>query len=555
VPEVPSDPSSAVAGATEAAGPTIPTAREPNSARRWWQDAVFYEIYVRSFADADGDGVGDIAGITSRLPYLAGLGVDAVWLTPFYPSPQADHGYDVADYRDVDPTFGTLDDFDEMLATAHRHGIKVVVDVVPNHSSDEHAWFREALAAGPGSPECARYIFRDGRGEDGEEPPNNWHSVFGGPAWARVPDGQWYLHLFDRRQPDFDWSNPEVGDEFESVLRFWLDRGVDGFRIDVAHGMFKAEGLPDVESDNNVGGIEAALAERDRPYWDQPEVHDVYRRWRRVLQEYEGDRMAVAEAWVSTPESMARYVRADELQQVFNFHWLEARWSAAAFRAVIEATFAAVGPVEASPTWVLSNHDVERHVSRYGGGRRGLDRARAATLTMLALPGSAYLYAGEELGLPQVDVPDDHRQDPTYHRGGGVGRDGCRVPMPWSGDAPPYGFGPDGSAPTWLPQPPSWAGLSVAAQEQDDHSTLAFYRRALRTRRDHLPRLGTGVRFLDSAAEVLAFRRDPDLVCLVNCGTEPTDVSQVGELVIASGATDTVAGGSLPPDTAAWFRG
>jgi alpha-glucosidase len=523
--------------------------------RLWWQDAVFYQIYVRSFADADGDGVGDIAGITSRLPYLADLGVDAVWVTPFYPSPQADHGYDVADYRDVDPMFGSLSDFDEMLKTAHEHGIRVVVDIVPNHSSDEHAWFRQAVAAGPGSPERARYIFRDGRGEDGELPPNNWRSTFGGSAWTRLPDGQWYLHLFDHRQPDFDWNNPEVGDEFESVLRFWLDRGVDGFRIDVAHGMIKAEGLPDVEHQGAGDGIEAALAERDRPYWDQPAVHDVYRRWRRVLDEYPGDRMAVAEAWVSTAESMARYVRPDELQQVFNFNWLEARWSAAAFRAVVEATFAAVRPVGATPTWVLSNHDVQRHVSRYGDGAQGLARARAATLTMLALPGSAYLYAGEELGLPQVDVPEEHRQDPAFHRGGGIGRDGCRVPLPWSGEEPPYGFGPADSAPTWLPQPPSWAALSVAAQHDDPRSTLSFYRRALATRRDLLPALGPGVEFLDSAPEVLAFRREPDLVCVVNCGVEPTDVSGHGQLVLTSGDAVTVGAGSLPPDTAAWFRG
>ncbi|HEX2174603.1 MAG TPA: glycoside hydrolase family 13 protein [Nocardioidaceae bacterium] len=523
--------------------------------RLWWQDGVFYEIYVRSFADADGDGIGDIPGITSRLSYLAGLGVDAVWITPFYPSPQADHGYDVADYRDVDPMFGTLADFDEMLQTAHEHGIRVVVDLVPNHSSDEHEWFRQALAAGPGSRERDRYLFRDGRGDDGEQPPNNWRSVFGGPAWARVPDGQWYLHMFDRRQPDFNWDNPEVRDEFESVLRFWLERGVDGFRIDVAHGMFKAEGLPDVESDVDVTGIEEAMANLERPYWDQPAVHDVYRRWRHVLQEYPGDRMAVAEAWVGSAESMARYVRPDELQQAFNFHWLQARWSAAAFRAVIEATFAAVGPVEASPTWVLSNHDVERHVSRYGDGTQGLARAHAATLTMLALPGSAYLYAGEELGLPQAEVPPEQRQDPTWHRGGGVGRDGCRVPMPWSGDTPPFGFSPPGSAPTWLPQPRAWAGLAVDAQQQDPGSTLSFYRRALATRRAVLPEVGSAVKFLDSAPEVLAFRRDPDLVCVVNCGREPTDVSGLGDLVIASGADEEVLGGSLPPDTAAWFRG
>ena len=540
---------------TEASSPSATTTSDATAPRLWWQDAIFYQIYVRSFADANGDGVGDMPGITSRLPYLAALGVDAVWITPFYPSPQADHGYDVADYRDVDPMFGTLADFDVMLKTAHEHDIRVVVDIVPNHSSDDHAWFKEALAAGPGSPERDRYIFRSGRGDEGELPPNNWMSVFGGPAWTRADDGEWYLHLFDRRQPDFNWDNPEIGDEFEGILRFWLDRGVDGFRIDVAHGMVKAEGLPDVDSQDNEGGIEAALAERDRPYWDQPAVHEIYRRWRRILDEYPGHRMAVAEAWVASADSMARYVRPDELQQVFNFNWLEAPWSADAFRAVIEATFAAVDPVDATPTWVLSNHDVVRHPTRYGGGDQGLARGRAATLTMLALPGSAYLYAGEELGLPQADVPDEHRQDPTWHRGGGIGRDGCRVPIPWSSDGTSHGFSPSGAEPTWLPQPSSWAELSVEAQDDDPDSTLSFYRGVLEARRRITGALGTTVEFLDSPPEVLAFRRDPDLVCVVNCGTTPADVSGYGEALVASASADEVGRGSLPPDTAAWFKG
>ncbi|HET7326263.1 MAG TPA: alpha-amylase family glycosyl hydrolase [Nocardioidaceae bacterium] len=526
---------------------------------RWWQDAVFYQIYVRSFADANGDGIGDIAGITSRLPYLAGLGVDAIWLTPFYRSPQADHGYDVADYRDVDDLFGTLDDFDEMLASAHHLGIRVIIDLVPNHSSDEHAWFRAALAAAPGSPERARYIFRDGRGKDGTEPPNNWQSVFGGPAWTRVSDGQWYLHLFDARQPDFDWNNPEVGDEFESILRFWLDRGVNGFRVDVAHGLIKAPGLPDADpalaEGTTGGGIDEAMAERGRPYWDQPGVHEVYRRWHRVLASYDGDRMAVAEAWVDNAEAMARYVRDDELQQAFNFHWLESEWSAAEFRRVVEETFAAVDPVGATPTWVLSNHDVDRHVSRFGGGAVGLARARAATAMMLALPGSAYIYAGEELGLPQVAVPESARQDPTWLRGRGVGRDGCRVPMPWSGDAPPYGFGPDGATP-WLPQPDLWAQLSVAAQEHDDDSTLALYQRLLAVRHELLHELGTGVEFISRSDDVLALRRDA-LVCAVNCGSTSADISDLVDpstLVLATGAEQQARTGTLAADTAAWFH-
>ncbi|MDP9444361.1 MAG: glycoside hydrolase family 13 protein [Actinomycetota bacterium] len=509
--------------------------------RPWWQDAVCYEIYVRSFADADGDGVGDLAGITSRMPYLARLGVDAVWLTPFYPSPQVDHGYDVADYRDVHPLFGDLGDFDTLLAAAHQHRLRVVVDIVPNHTSSEHHWFRAALAAAPGSRERARYIFRPGRGRTGSRPPNRWRSRFGGPAWTRVADGEWYLHLFDAGQPDLNWENPEVGDEFEDILRFWLRRGVDGFRIDVAHGLVKAAGLPDVRRGAPL------------PQWDRPEVHDVYRRWRKVLDSYPGDRVAVAEAWVSGPEAMARYLRPDELQQAFNFHWLLAPWSAAAFRRVIVATLAATSPVGAAPTWVLSNHDVVRHVSRYGGGPRGLARAKAATLAMLALPGSAYLYAGEELGLPQVDVPEHARQDPVYRRGGRTGRDGCRVPIPWSGDTAPYGFGPPASAPTWLPQPACWGSLSVAAQEADPHSTLRFYRRALATRRRLAGGLGTGVTLLDTPPGVLAFRREPGLVCVLNCGHRRTPVGRYGEVVVASGHHEQVVEGWLPTDTCAWF--
>jgi alpha-glucosidase len=516
----------------------------------WWRESVCYQIYVRSFADADGDGVGDLAGIESRLPYLRDLGVDSVWITPFYPSPQHDHGYDVADYRDVDPLFGTLADFDAMLARAHQLGIRVIVDLVPNHTSSRHRWFRAALAAAPGSTERERYVFRDGRGRDGSRPPNNWRSVFGGPAWTRVPageqgPGQWYLHLFDAEQPDLNWWNPEVGEEFESVLRFWLDRGVDGFRIDVAHGLYKPADLRD-----RVRGEGLMM-------WDQPEVHAVYRHWRRVLEEYDGDRMAVAEAWTPTPESMARYVRPDELQQTFNFDWLEAKWSAAAFRRVITETLHAVGLVGASPTWVLSNHDVVRHVTRYGGGVTGLARARAAVLTMMALPGSAYVYQGEELGLEQVDVPPQARQDPSYLRSGGTGRDGCRVPLPWSGAGPPYGFGP-GTGQPWLPQPGCWESLTVEHQSVDPGSTLSFYRRLLALRRQVAVGLGHQVVMLDTAPGTLAFRRGDGLVCALNCGSRPARVpAEAGELLLSSGADPVLGRGGvrrLPPDTAAWFR-
>ena len=524
---------------------------------QWWRNAVVYQVYVRSFADSDGDGIGDLPGITSRLPHLADLGVDALWITPFYTSPQHDHGYDVADYRDVDPLFGQLSDADDLVARAHDLGLRVVVDLVPNHTSSEHEWFRAALAAGPGSRERARYLFRDSPEGRPGTPPNNWESVFGGPAWTQVDDGpdregQWYLHLFDSSQPDLDWRNPEVPEMFEDVLRFWLDRGVDGFRVDVAHGLFKEATLRDqvVPEGGSPASDAGAMVERsltDEPMWDQPEVHGVYRAWHKVLDEAGPDRMAVAEAWTQTPESMARFVRPDELDQAFNFAWLLAEWSAEAFADVITATLAAVEPVGASPTWVLSNHDVVRHVTRYGGGARGLARGRAATLAMLALPGSSYLYQGEELGLEQVDVAPEDRQDPSYLRTGEVGRDGCRVPIPWGGSTPPYAFGPGASQP-WIPQPEGWAAVTVEAQTGDPDSTLEFYRDALRVRREFAWTAGDRVELVDLGADVLAFRRGP-LTVVANCGAAAIELPE-GELLLASGPVD----GKLPADTAAWLR-
>lgn len=535
------------------------TLNDPKSseAPEWWRHAVIYQVYPRSFADSDGDGIGDLPGITSRLPYLRDLGVDALWISPFYTSPQKDHGYDVADYRDIDPLFGTLEDADRLVATAHELGLKLIVDLVPNHTSDAHVWFQAALAAGPGSAERARYLFREGRGKDGSQPPNNWSSVFGGPAWTRVEDGQWYLHLFDSTQPDLDWRNPEVGDMFEDVLRFWLDRGVDGFRVDVAHGLVKEESLRDQvvdEGDTPASGeinpeAVSSMVERtmrDEPMWDQPEVHEVYRRWRTVLDSYDGDRMMVAEAWTQSAESMARFVRPDEMHQSFNFSWLLAPWSAEEFASVVTGTLEALSGVGASPTWVLSNHDVVRHVTRYGGGAVGLARARAATLAMLALPGSSYLYEGEELGLEQVDVEPEHRQDPSWFRTGEVGRDGCRVPVPWSGDAAPYGFGP-GDAQPWLPQPDDWAPLTVAAQQADPDSTLAFYQKALAARRAFAETAGDEVELLDLGRDVLAFRRGP-LTVVVNCGETPV-TRPAGDVVASSGPVSDL----LPVDTAVWL--
>lgn len=533
------------------------TVPPPPTDSPWWRHAVTYQVYPRSFADADGDGVGDLAGITSRLPYLRDLGVDALWISPFYTSPQRDHGYDVADYRDIDPLFGTLADADALVARAHELGLRLIVDLVPNHTSSEHPWFQAALAAGPGSPERARYLFREGRGVDGELPPNNWRSVFGGAAWTRLEDGQWYLHLFDSSQPDLDWRNPEVGDMFEDVLRFWLDRGVDGFRVDVAHGLLKEESLRDqvvpegVEPSSDAQSM-IELSLDDEPMWDQPEVHEVYRRWRRVLEEYPGDRMLVAEAWTQSAASLARYVRADEMHQAFNFAWLLAPWSAKAFSEVVTGTLEELSEVAASPTWVLSNHDVVRHVTRYGGGAQGLARARAATLAMLALPGSAYLYQGEELGLEQVDVHPDDRQDPSWLRTRGserpeIGRDGCRVPIPWSGTEPPYGFGP-GTGQPWLPQPADWAAFTVEAETGVPDSTLEFYRDALAARRRYAgPSGGDNVEMLDLGTDLLAFRRGR-LTVVLNCG-EASVALPPGEVVASSVPLD----GALPPDATAWL--
>jgi alpha-glucosidase len=523
----------------------------------WWRNAVVYQIYVRSFADGDGDGIGDLSGITGRLPYLRDLGVDAVWLTPFYPSPQHDHGYDVADYCDVDPLFGTLQDFDRLLAAAHDLDLRVIVDLVPNHTSSEHRWFREALAAGPGSEERARYHFRPGRGPHGAEPPNNWQSLFGGPAWTRVPDGEWYLHLFDPTQPDLNWGNPDVVELFDEVLGFWLDRGVDGFRVDVAHGLVKDAGLRDqlVDAEGRPAsrrvGAERSMVEldvADTPMWDQPGVHEVYRRWHRILDKAGPGRMTVGEAWTQTAEASAAYVRGDELDQVFNFAWTVADWSADAFRDVVASTMAAMRPVGAAPTWVLSNHDVVRHPTRYGGGARGLARGRAATLAMLALPGSSYLYQGEELGLEEVDVAPEHRQDPAWLRGGRQGRDGCRVPLPWSGSESPFGFGPRASTP-WIPQPAEWASLTVEAQSGAPGSTLEFYRSALAARREIAASEGEEVRLADRDDDVFAFERGA-LRVLVNCGDAPVPLPR-GHVLLAS---DTVSGDQLPPDTAVWMR-
>ncbi len=560
----------------------VPDAARGPAPPPWWRDAVIYQVYPRSWADSDGDGIGDLPGITARLGHLTWLGVDAVWLSPFYPSPQRDGGYDVSDYRDVDPRFGTLADFDALLARAQELGLRVMVDLVPNHTSSDHPWFQEAVKAEPGSPERSRYLFRDGRGPNGAEPPNNWRSTFGGPGWTRItePDGnpgQWYLHLFDVSQPDLDWTSSEVRDELESVLRFWLDRGVDGFRIDVAHGLVKTDGLPDADiSHDNLNNPTAQA-----PMWDQPGIHDVFRRWRQITDEYarpgaDADRILCAEAWVKPAEALARYVRGDELHQSFNFEFLMTPWLADDLRHIIGETLGAAEAVGAPQTWVLSNHDVVRHATRLGFEQLhglvqprgigaddpqpdpvlGLRRARAATTVMLGLPGSAYLFQGEELGLPEAtQLPDDARQDPTWERSSHTlrGRDGCRVPMPWEGSTPSLGFGP--GAETWLPQPPEYGALAVDRQRSVEGSTLELYRQLLSLRREL--RLGRGsLTWYDAGSDdVLAFSTSTSdgrsVLVMANLGTSPASLPD-GARVLVSSSLDESAVAGLPIDTAVW---
>ncbi|MGY4923878.1 glycoside hydrolase family 13 protein [Streptomyces sp. 900105755] len=536
----------------------------------WWRQAVIYQVYPRSFADADGDGFGDLRGVTERLSHLGALGVDALWLSPFYPSELADGGYDVADHRDVDPRLGTLDDFDAMTAEAHRLGLKVIVDLVPNHTSHLHPWFREALLSGPGSAARERYVFRPGRGAHGELPPSDWQSVFGGSAWRRVPDGEWYLHLFAPEQPDLNWAHDEVRADFRTTLRFWSDRGVDGFRVDVAHALVKdlAEPLRDVAEFGPTGEEALArVAPGTHPYWDRDEVHEIYRDWRKIFDTYSPPRTAVAEAWVPDARR-ALYARPDELGQAFNFEYLQTPWDAEALREVITGSLATARAAGASATWVLSNHDVVRHASRLAlppgtdenawllsGGRtphvdvsHGLRRARAATLLMLALPGSSYVYQGEELGLPEAaDLPLTVLQDPIWEQTGHTrkGRDGCRVPLPWTADGPSYGFGSGGA---WLPQPEWFGSYAVEAQAGTAGSTLELYRTALRLRRKLLD--GETLSWAEAPAGVLHFARTEGWRCVTNVSDAPVPLPP-GEVLLAS--VPLPHDGTLPPDTTVWL--
>ena len=550
---------------------TIAPARVP-----WWREAVIYQVYLRSFSDSDGDGVGDLAGLSSRLDHLTRLGVDGLWLNPCYPSPGADHGYDVSDYMDIDARYGGLPAFDVLLAQAHARGLRILMDLVPNHCSAEHPWFVAALGAAPGSPERERFVFRRGRGQDGGDPPNNWRSVFAGPAWTRVAGtDQWYLHSFDPSQPDFNWRNPDVVEYFETVLRFWFDRGVDGIRIDVAHMLVKHADLPDWPFPVDGAADYNAYAQ------NQPEVHDIFRSWRRLAESYGRDLTLVGEVWVPTVEDLARYLRPDELPQAFYFDLLMCPWDASAFRTSVARGLTEIGSTGAAITWTMANHDVHRAVTRFGLVRhsdgpgsidpvgmaarargeidvaRGERRARAALLLLLGLPGSVYLYQGEEIGLPEVlDLPDEARQDPIWLRSGRTehGRDGCRVPLPWRSDGPSLGFGP--AATTWLPQPSWFAPYAIEDQWDDEGSMLRLHAAALALRKDLALRHdeaaavgGDRLEWLDvpDRLDVLAYRRGR-LTAVTVFGEEPfTPPPAWGRVILGSGPdrhAETLAGES-----------
>jgi alpha-glucosidase len=535
---------------------------------RWWRTAVIYQIYPRSFADGNGDGTGDLGGVRARLPYLRDLGIDALWFTPWYVSPLADGGYDVADYRAIDPAFGSLDDAERLIADARQLGIRTIVDVVPNHVSDQHPWFQAALAAAPGAPERARFWFHPGRGEHGERMPTDWVSNFGGPTWTRTanPDGtagEWYLHLFSTEQPDLNWNHPDVRREFEDVLAFWFDRGAAGVRIDSAALLVKDATLPEIPTDPRPG---------EHPNTDRDELHEIYRGWRAVADRYADPKALVGELWIPDLERFARYLRPDELHTAFNFDFLARPWEASALRASIDETLAAHAPTGAPATWLLSNHDVTRPVTRYGridssfaflAKRRGTPtdaslgrrRARAAALLVAALPGSHYIYQGDELGLDEVeDLPVELLRDPMHFRSGGVdpGRDGCRVPLPWSGEASPFGFSPDGASDEpWLPQPTRWAELTVEAQDGDPASMLNLYRAALRIRKATPDLRDDRFAWLDGSPDVLAFRRGDTFVAITNLGPEPVLPPADAELLLAS---HDLIDGRLPTDATGWWR-
>lgn len=540
----------------------------------WWRNAAVYQVYLRSYKDSDGDGNGDLNGLRMELRHIAELGCDALWLNPIYLSPQRDHGYDIADYRSIDPMYGTLDDFDCLVAEAHELGLRVIMDVVPNHCSDQHPWFQQALASNDGGPERSRFIIERGEGQTGAQVPNGWQSVFGGSAWRPIRSDStptyWYLHTFDAAQPDFNWRNPEVREEFESILTWWFDRGVDGFRIDVAHGLVKAHPLPRASSMRT----EQLLAE-DQGLWNQPEVHDIYRQWRRIACDYPEEKYLVGEVWVADPKQFSRYVADDELHQAFAFDLLVQPWIAHRLKAAIDKAIAQNSRAN-GPAWTLNNHDVHRAVTRYGQEQYdqapqpddmlasarhtgpvdvvlGTRRARAAFALLAALPGTLYLYQGEELGLSEhLDLAPEQRQDPIWIRSKGeqLGRDGCRIPLPWSPHTPTLGFSDCPNAAAWLPQPENYGQLTRDAQQTEPDSMLTLYKRLLCLRKE-LSDSVSYVEWIDTDdPQLLAFDNGA-FICLTNTSDDDltVPVDMIDRVLISTQEADDR---TIPANSTLW---
>ena len=564
--------------------------QHPN--RKWWQDAVVYQIYPRSFADANNDGIGDLQGIISHLDHIASLNVDAIWMSPCFPSPQHDHGYDVADYFDINPDYGDLATFDLLVAEARKRGIRIMLDVVPNHCSIEHAWFKSAVAAGKGSPLRERFYFRDGRGENGELPPNNWQSIFGGAAWTRItePDGnpgQWYLHVFDYSQPDMNWEHEDIKKQFDDMLTFWFDRGVEGFRVDAVAVVGKTPGLPDGPDFTGRDDLKVSeLATLNPHFQHREEMRPYWARWRALMDRYEADHpgreiVTVSEAY--TPEGplqLLKYLTPDQFHSSFIFDLMLAPWIPSYVREAVENNYRVLAENGANFAWTLNNHDTHRSVTRYGRSiaddpssftgnnlvhrdapvdiALGTRRNRAMIAFTAALPGTIYLYQGEETGLPEwLELPDNRREDPVFRRTNGEekGRDGCRVPIPWTSDASSnYGFSAAAGADApWLPQPEWWGDFAADAQENDPSSILALYRAVMGTRDQFDPQDAIEWVLPDDPA-LVAFRRGGILVVMNMSRSDATVPSDVLGSAQAFLQTDGGNGALVPANSTVWFR-
>lgn len=515
---------------------------EGTPAAPWWKRGVIYQVYPRSFADSDGDGIGDLTGIEAHLDHIASLGVDAIWLSPIFPSPMADFGYDVADYTGIEPMFGDLAAFDRLLAAVHARGLKLLLDFVPNHSSTRHPWFVESRSSRD-NPKRDWYFWRDPA--PGGGPPNNWISDMGGPAWEFDPaTGQYYLHTFLKEQADLNWRNPAVAAAMMDVLRFWLDRGVDGFRIDVLWHIVKAQGLPDNPPNPDWrDGMAEKLRLIQLNSTDQPEAYDFARQFRALADSY-GETLLVGEIFLPLDRLMRWYGPADQpyVQLPFNFELIENRWDRDTLAALIASYDAAI-PEHGWPNWVIGSHDAPRIAARIGEAQ-----ARVAAMLLLMLRGTPTLYQGDEIGIGKVDIPPDRIRDPQDLRqpGMGLGRDRSRTPMAWDA-SPNAGFS---TAEPWLPLHPDWRTRNVAAQEGDPASMLWLYRRLLAARRA-CPALSLGRMTLHEAPpDVLAYERrhgDERLLVVLNLGSTPHDVAlpaaaRPGRIIVATGARTTFDG-------------